>query len=230
MSIRHLGVLFSFILVGLSGASVGCGDPVDALGDGSLSLEWEVNPLGCEGAGVQDVEVNLYNAYRSYEERFKCEESSAIVSGIEAGTYEMEVTGHNRDGLAIFSVEARKITVSAEKLNTTPKIRLSATPAEVEVVWGFENGLVCGGNGVAEVEIAFYDDLSFEHHRSRVLCDAGSATIGGLFSGDYFVEVSSVESKEEFSGLETLYLERGARLKVRVELKSTSPRLNTGEQ
>jgi|GEM_PF-3516641 len=225
MSIRYLGVFCSLILL----TSVGCGDPVDALGDGSLSLEWQVNPLGCAQAGVQDVQVNLYNAYRSYEEHFNCEDSSAIVSGIEAGTYELEVTGNNREGQAIFSVKPRKITVSAEKLNTTKPLLLSAKPAQVEVVWGFENGLVCGGNGVAEVEVAFYDDLSFEHHRSRVLCDAGSATIGGLVSGDYFIEVSSVESSEKFSGLETLHVERGAQLKVRVELKSRRARPNSGE-
>lgn len=225
MSIRYLGVFCSLILL----ASTGCGDPVDALGDGSLSLEWQVSPLGCDQAGVQDVQVNLYNAYRSYEERFYCADSSAIISGIEAGTYELEVTGNDRQGQAIFSIKPRKVTVSAEKLNTTNPLLLSAKPAEVEVVWGFENGLVCGGNGVEELEVAFYDELSFEHHRSRVLCDVGSATVGGLVSGDYFIEVSSVGGSDEFSGLETLYVARGAQVKVRVELKSKRARPNSGE-
>lgn len=220
MSIRHSSVLFSLVVLGLAGILTGCGEPVDSLGDGSLSLAWEVNPLGCDEAGLKDVQVNLHNAYRSYEEHYSCEQSSAVISGIEAGTYQLEVTGNDRDNQAIFSVQPRKITVSAEKLKTTETLRLSAKPATVEVVWGFENGLVCGANDVSELEIAFYDELSFEHKRTRVGCDEGVATIEGLFSGDYFVEVSSVGDSAAFGGLNTVHLKRGAEIKVRVELKS----------
>ncbi|TDP77573.1 hypothetical protein [Bradymonas sediminis] len=229
MSIRRLGVCFSLILMGAVGASVGCGDPVDALGDGSLQLEWEVNPLGCEGADIERVQVSLQSAYQTYEESFRCTDSGAILSGIEAGTYELEVSGNNDVGRPIFSVKPRKVTVSAEKLNTTSMIRLTAKPSEVQVVWGFENGLVCGANGVSKLEIAFYDDQSFEHERFRVSCDAGSATAGDLFAGDYIVEVSSVDSEVKFSGFEEIELERGINVDVRVELKPKTTRPSTGE-
>lgn len=205
--------------LGLAAALAGCGEDVEPLGDGSLAVSWRVNPLGCKAAGVERVEVKLANARNEYVEYFSCAAGKGVVSDIEPGNYDLTLLGLDKRREAIFSITPRVLTISADKLRTTDVLALSAKPARVKVFWRFDNGLMCGANGVKKVEIALYDDAYFEHHRELLDCAEGLTILDGLVAGNYLVEASArTDDGRDYTGIVPLQLGRGSEIDAQVVL------------
>ena len=197
---------------------VGCGEPVEPLGDGSLALSWQVSPHGCKEAGVDTVEVRLENAHRSYAESFGCTDGEALVGNISPANYDLTLVGLDSAERETFVSERRLVTIGAEKLNETSTVRLTAKPATVEVAWRFDTGRVCGANGVSQVEVAVYDQAFYELARERFDCNAGAGMIDGLAAGGFIVEAVADADEATYRGVSEITLKRGDHATVDVEL------------
>ncbi len=202
-------LLAAGMIVGLSPALGACGDAAQPLGAGSLSLNWQVSPEGCADAGVQDVEVRLQNAHRTYSQSYTCTDGEAIVEGISPANYKLTVLGLDAGGHETFTSTPRTVTIGAEKLNQTDPVRLTAKPADVEVAWRFGNGKVCGANGVSTVEVALYDHADYEMARQQFSCDKGSGLVEGIIAGDYIVEAVAEGNDATYRGVSETTLKRG---------------------
>lgn len=206
-------------VLGLVAALAGCGEDVEPLGDGSLAVSWRVNPLGCEAAGVERVEVKLANARNEYVEYFSCEAGKGVLSDIGPGSYDLTLQGLNKRREATFSITPRVLTISADKLRTTDVLPLSAKPAQVKLFWRFDNGLMCGANGVKQVEVALFDDAYFEHYRALLDCGEGVTTLDGIVAGNYLIEASAqADDGRTYRGMLPLQLGRGSQIEAQVVL------------
>src|SRR5690554_6939791 len=83
-------------VVALGGLVVACGDEVEPMEQGNVSLSWEVSPKGCEDSGVKEVEVTLENSYYDYRERFLCGKGQAELGGVYPGNYRLNVSGFDK--------------------------------------------------------------------------------------------------------------------------------------
>lgn len=208
---------FSIISLGL----FACGHEVEPLGQGSLALEWEVSPRGCEQADVSDILVELRNGHRHYTEIFDCKRGEAYVEDVIPGNYSLEVSGLDSTGRGTFAAPERSITIRAEVLNRTEAIRLTARPARLDVEWIFDNGRVCGANEVERVEVAIFDGSDFEMARERFTCNDGSGLIDGLAAGTYLVEAAGFSRGHiTHRGIGEIALKRGDEGRIEVVLES----------
>lgn len=198
----------------------GCADEVAPLGQGSMSLAWEISPRGCEHSDVTKVEAVLKNAHRDYSDAFDCESGSAVIEDIEPGNYELVMLGLERGGKTTFSSIPRIVTVRAEAINTTERLRLTAKPATLAVEWVFANGRVCGSNNADQVQITVFDAADFQVAQKPFTCNDGSGKLEGLVAGEYFVEAIARGGRAvEFKGVATTVLKRGEEGFVRVTLE-----------
>lgn len=210
-------IVLALLAAGAVGLSA-CGEPVDPLGDGSLALSWQVSPHGCKEAGVDTVSIRLENAHRSFEESYACTDGEVIVEGIASANYEMTLVGLDARESETFISQPRVVTIGAEKLNEASTVRLTAKPAVAEVAWRFENGRVCGANGVSRVEIAVYDQAFYEIKRQRFSCDAGVGLVEDIIAGSYIVEAVAEGDDATWRGVSETTLKRGDHAMVDVEL------------
>lgn len=210
-------IILSLLAAGTVGLTA-CGEPVEPLGDGSLALSWQVSPHGCQEAGVDTISVRLENAHRSFAENYACTEGEVIVEGIASANYELTLVGLDAADRETFISEPRVVTIGAEKLNETSMVRLTAKPATAEVAWRFENGRVCGANGVSRIEVAVYDHAFYEIKRQRFSCDAGVGLVEGIIAGDYIVEAVAEGDDATWRGVSETTLKRGDHALVDVEL------------
>ncbi|TXD37868.1 hypothetical protein FRC98_09325 [Lujinxingia vulgaris] len=207
-------------VVALSGALLSCGEPVEPFGEGALELGWQVSPMGCEASEVDLVEIELSNARRSYVESYPCARGEAALEGLAPGSYELMLRGFDAGGANTFESAIRAVTVRPERIERLTPVALSARPAELEVVWRFENGRVCGANGVGRVEVAVYDEAFYEMARQDFDCNLGTGTIGELFAGEYIVQANASAAEVNFSGDAQVSLKRGQSGQVETVLQS----------
>jgi hypothetical protein len=205
----------SALVVGLTA----CGDPVEPLGDGALSLSWQVSPHGCDDAGVDTVEVRIENAHRDRAESFSCIEGEAVIENIAPANYELTLVGLDSDENETFISEARTVTISAEEVTETTLVRLTAKRSSIEVAWRFDNGRVCGANGVSTVSVSLFDENSYEIARKQFSCDKGLGVFGDLAAGDFTVEADAQGDQMSFLGSADVQVGRGDDATVDVELK-----------
>ena len=202
-------VVRGMALGALGSALLSCGEPVEPFGEGALELSWEVSPMGCAASEVELVEIELTNARRSYVESYPCARGAAALEALAPGSYELILRGFDPGGANTFESGTRAVTIRPERVEVLTPLPLNARPAELEVVWRFENGRVCGANGVERVEVAVYDEAFYEMARQDFDCNRGSGIIGELFAGDYIVQASADAAEEVFSGDAQVTLKRG---------------------
>ncbi|RAL23800.1 hypothetical protein DL240_06500 [Lujinxingia litoralis] len=200
---------------------VGCGEQVEPFGEGALALNWEVSPMGCALSEVAYVEVELANERRSYQEQYHCGAGEAALEGLAPGSYELKLRGYDPGGAATFESEGRQVTVRPERVESLDVVALKARPAELAVAWRFDNGRVCGANGVDKVEVTLYDLAFYEIASQRFGCNRGEGTIGELYAGDYIVRVSATGAEDaRFQGDVRVSLKRGERAQTEAVLGS----------
>lgn len=205
------------LLVG--GLLMGCGGDVGPVGAGSLSLEWDVRPRGCESAGVETVSVQLDGAERIIE-TFDCTDGAADIDDLAPGNYELSLIGMNDRRQRIFWAEPSRVTIQGQRVTEVEPVNLTARPAEIDVFWVFDNGRVCGANDVDEVEIALFDKLDYEISRDTYACDEGVAPLTGFAAGTYVVEVTAqIAGIDAWRGTQGIVVDRGEEAQVEVSLQ-----------
>ncbi len=194
-----------------------CGE-VEPFGQSSVTVAWDVAPLGCDVAGVEAVSVNLGNSVNTYGTTFGCGARQGLLTGVVPGTYRLELIGLDEAGAAVFGTGQREVFVRPDERLEVPPMDLTALPATVQVRWYFENQSVCGANGVSEVELTVFDSASYEVARGSHECDAGRALIEGVQAGDLWVRVRALGDGGHFEGVDEVSVKRGGEAQLEVGL------------
>jgi hypothetical protein len=196
-------------------ALVACGtDPLDDTPiDGSVEVSWQVGASGCELAGVTEVMVVAADR----EATAPCLDGSLILD-VPAGDHVVTVWGLDALGAARYEATTRASLTEGEAL-TLPTVVLGALPATLDVSWYFDNGRLCGGNGVAEVDIIVFQD-DFIVGDLTTDCDDGIEPFGELLAGDYTVSVLArdADGAVAFAGAQDVSLDKGDQAVVEVLL------------
>lgn len=207
------------LLAGCLLVATGCGEEPVPLGDGSLTVTWEVSPRGCEAAGVERVEVTLRNAHGDYAERVSCADGRIDFDRLAAASYELTVVGTDAGGQPTFGSEPSTVRIEPERHHEAPRQRLTALPATVSVSWRFDNGQVCGANDVDQVEVTVFDHAFYEVGRDTFDCNDGGGSLEGLTAGSYLVEAVAEGDEATWRGLTETELKRGETAEVDVLLE-----------
>jgi len=172
--------------------------------DGTLTVSWQVGTQGCEASGVTDVEVEVDGRLRSAA----CTQGELSMT-VPAGDHPVTVWGLDGEGVARYEGSA-SVSVYEGEAVTLPTVVLGGIPAALDVTWYFENGRLCGGNGVADVEIVVFDD-DFIVTSLATMCDDGIERLEGLQSGLYTVSVLGRDDAGtiQFSGSELVEVDKG---------------------
>ena len=192
-----------------------CGPAVEPLGEGTLSLTWEVLPGGCEDEGVERIEVSFEPARGANPAHvFDCDQQAATIDLI-AGQYTLESRGLDARGRAVVEATPREVSVRDGYVTRLEAIvELTAIPGSVEVEWQFEDGRVCGAHGVSQVELTVFDDASFQVARERFSCNDGAGVIDGLPQQSYLVLGRAIGSggdvSTNFEGVVEVGVKRGS--------------------
>lgn len=197
---------------------VACGEDVPPLENGSMALTWQVSPRGCDAAGVRDVSVTLDGPERLVDS-FDCDSEGAEIRNLTPGTYRVSLDGFDVDGQVIFESEAESVVVHADGIARTPHLRLTAKPATLAIGWRFENGKVCGANGISTIDVRVFDKADYEIGGAQFDCNSGAGEIGGFTAGTYVVEAVAVSDDGPiYQGLANTAVDRGQVVDVEVVL------------
>lgn len=190
-----------------------------AQGDGQVQVTWQVGSLGCDGAGVATVVVDLGSA----SEEFACADGQGTISA-SPGTYDLVLQGLDASGVARFSGDAGSVTVYAGQVSAVPTVVLSAMPATVDATWYFEDGHLCSANGVLDVEADLFDADQTIQATLTVPCDEGVATLEEVEAGSYTLILFGRDESGTvtYTGESQLSVERGDRIGVDVMLSPGS--------
>jgi len=172
--------------------------------DGSLTVSWQVGTQGCEGSGVTDIEVEVGDMVRSAA----CTQGELSMT-VPAGDHRVFVVGLDVDGVARYEGSTNTSVYEGEAV-TLPTVVLGGIPASVDVTWYFENGRLCGGNGVEDVEIVVFEN-DFIVSSLATTCDDGIERLDDLQSGTYTVSVLGRDDGGaiRFSGSAPIDIDKG---------------------
>ncbi len=183
--------------------------------DGTLAVSWQVGTQGCEASGVTDIEVEADGRLRSAA----CTQGELSMT-VPAGDHLVTLWGLDGGGVARYEGSA-SVSVHEGEAVTLPTVVLGGIPATLDVTWYFENGRLCGGNGVDDVEIVVFDD-DFIVTSLATTCDDGIERIEGLQSGLYTVSVLGRDGDGtiQFNGSDLVEVDKGDLGSVEVMLAS----------
>lgn len=205
-------MMMALVSVGLGA----CGADVEPFGDGELALQWEVAPMGCDAAGVEDVAVTLTNEMRTIHERFQCDRQAVVIDSINPGTYDLVLEGRDESNQATFRGAVDGLLVRPDVQTEPGTVDLVAVASSAVVQWWFEDSLVCNANRVGDVEITVYDSAHHEVHRSTADCEKAEAKIDGLHSGLHLFRVRAFEAGQAYQGVREVELTRGQQVEVEI--------------
>lgn len=158
---------------------------------GALDVTWIFGPSSCEEADLSRVEIELDGAL---VREAACEEGGVIVEDLEPGTRQLQLRGLDLGGVERFAATPRTVSIVADEVTAQNDVLLSALPARVDVTWYFTNGRLCSTNAVDEVELSVWRD-GFLEGATEAACDDGSASIAGLSSGTFVVELRAIDGR-----------------------------------
>lgn len=185
-------------------------------GDGIVEVSWLVGSGGCELSGITDVRVEI----GTLEELVACDDGATRIQ-LQAGDYSLVVTGLDADGVARFEAREELVSVFADDTTLVPTLRLSALPATLTLFWRFVNGSLCGANGVANVDVALFDNEQLVDPFPVIVdCDPGEATFTEIPAGPYVVNLAGLDESNQaiFEARKEIELLRGETLAEELEL------------
>lgn len=180
--------------------------------DGTLVVAWQVGASGCEAAGVTQVDVTVDGEAMG---TFPCDAASASFE-VRPGQRQLLLDGIDAQGAVRYGGETTVSVGSGETVNA-PTVVLGALPAELTVTWFFDNGRLCGANGVEDVEVTVFED-DYVVDSLITPCDDGAATIESLVAGTYDVNLLATGGDRRFSGTETIDLGKGDAVIAEIQL------------
>lgn len=144
----------------------GCGPEK---GPGSLAVTYVLgNAKTCDELGIETVELELIRGSGDdrevlYDDRGPCGDD-LLIEGIEAKTYEVEVTAFDGNGIATLdnladSESERRIEIF-EASDATLEVDLTSRPAELFVRWrlGADGFADCDGVGIDAFEVRAFEE------------------------------------------------------------------------
>lgn len=150
---------------------------------GSLLVTYRLgNDRSCAEAGVQEIRVVL-DEDNGIENSAPCAEGTVELLGLPIGTYNVDVTGIDENGVVIMdNVKdgVTKVTVKGDgKELTPPEIALTDAPAKLQLRWDF-GFTSCENAGIEAFEIEAFDDSGSENLLAAELtCTAQPDTSDG---------------------------------------------------
>jgi len=192
------------------------GSTTELPGDGIVEVNWIVGSSGCELAGVSDVLLEL----GTYSNTVPCDNGTTRIQ-IMAGDYELTVTGLDPEGVARFQATEDLVSVFEGDTTVLQTLRLSALPATLTLFWKFENGSLCGANGVDNIDVALFTNEQLVAPFPLVVeCASGEATFEDIASGAYVVSLLGLDEADQatFEARKEIELFRGETLEEELEL------------
>lgn len=180
------------------------GEGEETIIDGSVTLSWQVGSSGCAMSGVDTVEVDI----AGFAEQVPCTDGQLTLD-VPPGDHSVLLLGLDAGGVARYQASGG-VTVREGEAVTMPTAVLGAIPATLDVSWYFENGRLCGGNGVSDVEIVVFDN-DFIVDSLATSCDDGIERLSDLLAGSYTITVLGRDGAGAvaFSGYSDLDVDKG---------------------
>ncbi len=185
------------------------------IGTGSVELAWQVGPSGCEAAGVEEVEVRIGSAQRTFD----CNVGRGSLQVNEGRDYELVAQGLDLKGFARYEGIVTGIDVFDGETTAVGTVRMQARTGEVELGWKFSNGEVCATNDVVEIDIALFQDNRIEN-QLVTSCVNGLDVVTDVVAGEYDISVlaNDATGTARFGAESTVIVGEGEREIVKVEL------------
>ena len=153
-------------------------------GVGAAEFAWQVGASGCDAAGVDRVAVTI----GSTEATFDCLDGQAIMQASEGFYQTVVATGFDYGGLARFEGGLAGVEIVEDAVTPIGTFRLQARTGELLATWSFSNGLLCGPNGVVELNLALLRDDRIEYELFTP-CNDGLEVLPGIRAGVYTASV-----------------------------------------
>jgi hypothetical protein len=150
--------------------------------DGQVEVSWRVGTSSCEEAGIVTVEIQVGLEAAS----FPCTDQAGTLS-VPAGVYGLQLIGYDAEQLPRYGADAEDVSVFDGQLTTVPTLVLSSLPATVSATWYFDNGRLCGYNGVSTVDLSLFDLDDTLKGEVEAPCEDGAAYLGEVEAGDYIL-------------------------------------------
>ena len=205
----HQHTILAVVLTTSLTAAAGCGEAAKPVSDGSLTASWEISPRGCTGTDVETVQLDLKYKEGTRTESYPCEKGNATVENLPPANYRVRIWGIDAEGDPTFGAGPKKLTIQGAETTVAPHFRLTARPAEIRLDWRFENGMVCGANGVDKVNFTLYDTDDFKVMSEKFKCTKGHAEIDSVPPGEYLVELLADGEDNRFAGFAQVEASRG---------------------
>lgn len=165
------------VVVGALPGTTDTGVPVV---EGKVEVTWRVGTSTCEEAGITEVGIEI----GSRTERFPCTDLAGAMT-VPAGVFGLDAVGYDAEGLPRYGASSE---VVVEQGRVTPvAVFLSSLPANISSTWYFDNGRLCGANGVETVDLSLYDLADNREVQLQAPCDDGAAYVGEVEAGDYIL-------------------------------------------
>jgi hypothetical protein len=197
----------------LTACGEGAVDSTSTAESGALTVPWQVGAAGCEASGVASVRVDVAGTSSTAA----CSAGSLTLE-VRPGDHRVDVWGLDEAGFARYG-GSDEVSVAQGDVVTMPTVVLGALPATLDVSWYFDNGRLCGGNGVTDVEIIIFED-DFIIDSLQTSCDDGIERMNDLLAGNYTVSVLGRDSGGvvAWTGLTLVEIDKGDLGFVEVEL------------
>jgi hypothetical protein len=152
--------------------SGGCGSG-SAPSPGMMEVSWVIGGSSCVDAAVSEIQVSLYTGGLVYTTvGAPCQSGSVTIPNLPEGVYAVQVDGYRgATTFPTYTGVVDGIAVRAGAITVAPKVELAEKPGGLDVTWKFENGELCGANGVDQVALTVWDTHSNRIHEETLPCD-----------------------------------------------------------
>ncbi|MEN0062670.1 MAG: hypothetical protein AAGA48_11005 [Myxococcota bacterium] len=191
-------------------------DTPEAFGEGTIEVSWRVGSSGCELAEVTDVQIQIGDLERT----IPCTTGETSLQ-LLAGDYALLATGLDASGVARFEAREELVSVFEGETTVVPTLRLSALPATLTLFWKFENGSLCGANGVDSIDIALFNNEQIvAPFPIKTECSDGEEVFPGIPAGSYVVSMLGLNADDQadFEARQDVTLLRGEEASFELEL------------
>ena len=132
-------------------------DHSDSPSPGALEVSWRVKGTLCGDAGVASVRITLTLDGAVFKvAEAACTDSIASFVDVPSGRYEILIEGLDEDGATTYSGGPVEVTVPSSGEAIADRIELERIGGALNLLWSFDNGMLCSVNQIIEVEVAVW--------------------------------------------------------------------------
>ena len=186
--------------------------------NGAIDLSWAIGGSTCGTAGINLVEVSIYDTKRIYSSMtVACQLGEIQIPNIPAGSYSLRIDGiQQSNALPVYEGNVAKVSVQSNTVTVVPRVYLAEKPGAIDLTWRFDNGSLCTFSGVDTIDVSVWDIHSNRVWRESLPCDplmarseaeeneptralygtAKGIVIEGLYAGSYTVHALGMMQEE----------------------------------